>query len=543
MTGPNMHYLPVLSVDSYLEKLRASIDAAAAFETQYDCFQDKSQLEGDLHNAGEQMLEQARERSKRTQTTFRADRFVLQNAANDLERGVQKWKEEEGLKAAFIIIIAIITFGVAIAEIALGDLEAAASIPGDIKTTEKVIEDVKKVKEVLQSQTMKNLRDCAKALYNLYTPMATSIETLKSLDWSSKLDLPTTEQVSGADGDSAAIQSLASWDKWGLQADAQMEFPVSHGIEGADAYQLALRKHAINEKQLAQTQAEAIKAGQGYIQAKLEQHLARQDIESLTQLVQNLTSEKNAYEKAQARFFDRYLALRTTIAIGMQNLIWAEKYITLSNGGVVVDPLKTVADYKADLSQIEEEIQNAKSNYSSGLQTFDYETPPNPLPLHCLSDMVQSLRMNTPPVGSPIRPHSATFTLMPRVSKNDNMSGPFTDGSHFRVSGLDVALIGVRPKVLGDLVVSLEISTSGTYADMQDGHVYNFTTLPLHREFRYRVGTDGKKHVEVTAIDTSNEYALPTPFTQWTIQVVNADDLDFSGLEEVRIDWHGKLRF
>ena len=215
---------------------------------------------------------------------------------------------------------------------------------------------------------MKKVFNGAKALFDLYGPMDKSVRSIMSASWNFTEKIPTTDEVSGANGDAAAIQSLASWDKWQLESDDQLAFPVAQGIGGASAYQLALRKHAINGKQLAQAQAEAIKAGQGYVRARLEQHLAEQDTATLKKLVENLTAEEHTFIVAQAKFFDRYMALRTTIAIDMQNLIWAERFMTLSNSSVVIDPLKEVADYKEDLSRIHHEIEAAKSKYSSDFQ-------------------------------------------------------------------------------------------------------------------------------------------------------------------------------
>ncbi|KAL4802413.1 hypothetical protein BDV18DRAFT_163817 [Aspergillus unguis] len=562
MTGPNMNFFPVLQVGSYKETLQTAIDPADAFEKQYQRFQDKSQSVGDRRQAGEQMLASAKgklELSNRlvemalakyeaaakavtsTQKAFNKDRSELDEASGALKKGIEKWKEEMRLQAAFSIITSIISFAVSIGSIAMGNVSKVADIAGDIEASEKAIEAVKKAtgvikgfKKIVQSETMKKIYKGTKALYELYGPMDEAVRTIKTADWTFNEKLPTTAEVSGANGDAAAIQLLASWDKWRLEADDQLMFPVEQGIDGASAYQLALRRHAINGKQLAQAQAEAIKAGQGYVRARLEQHLAAQDLVSLKTLVENLTAEEHTYAVAQAKFFDRYMALRTTIAIDMQNLIWAERFMTLSSSSVVVDPLKEVADYKEDLARIDHEIEAAKSKYSSDFQEFTYKVPPNTLPSNYLPDMVHALRNGQP----------ATFTLFPDTPQARGLGGPFREGYHFRIDGMEVTLKGVKPKNQHDRVVSVKISTSGTYADVQDDQVYNFTSLPLERTFQYQVDAQGNKgDVEIRAIYESHDYAMPTPFTQWTVQVRHPESLDLSGLEDVLIKWKGKARF
>src|SRR5690625_794307 len=99
-----------------------------------------------------------------------------------------------------------------------------------------------------------------------------------------------------------------------------MEVAVEESIDGAIAYQLALRKHAINGKQLAQAQVEAIKACQEFIHAKLELNLFQRDIQELEKLMENFRREEETYARAEAKFYDRLIALRTSVVIEMRNL-------------------------------------------------------------------------------------------------------------------------------------------------------------------------------------------------------------------------------
>lgn len=92
-------------------------------------------------------------------------------------------------------------------------------------------------------------------------------------DQNPNINIPSTGDISGTsqgDANAAAIVTMAAWDKWLLEADDQMAFAVENNIDSASAYQLALRKHAINGKQLAQAQAEAIKSGYEYVQTQME---------------------------------------------------------------------------------------------------------------------------------------------------------------------------------------------------------------------------------------------------------------------------------
>jgi hypothetical protein len=85
-----------------------------------------------------------------------------------------------------------------------------------------------------------------------------------------------------------------------------------------------------------------------------------------------------------------------------------------------------------------------------------------------------------------------------------------------------------------DMIVSLKILTTGAYSDISGGTVFNFTTLPLSRPFRY-----SPTYIQVDSISASENHMDPTPFTQWTIQLDNPDQYDLSGLTNVRLVWRG----
>ena len=179
------------------------------------------------------------------------------------------------------------------------------------------------------------------------------------------------------------------------------------------------------------------------------------------------------------------------------------------------------------------------------------------LPLNYAAVVVESLKNG--------HHHQANFTLDPlgqassdnkkgnnsENAGNDvsNVAGPFIDGSHFRVEGLDVVLHGAIPKPESlkhkkTVEVTIIITTSGVYADIKDGKVFHFTILPLERHFVYEMKANGKKKKVVTqSTFPSTTHADPTPFTRWTIRIKNAEDLDLSGLTDIGLKWTGSKDF
>lgn len=95
----------------------------------------------------------------------------------------------------------------------------------------------------------------------------------------------------------------------------------------------------------------------------------------------------------------------------------------------------------------------------------------------------------------------------------------------------------------GKVVVDLQISTSGLYQDLQDDQIFSFTSLREVRNFSYELLASGEtgKIYDHAVFPTVN-HAEPTPFTQWTINLLNPENVDLSGLETVDLYWAGHYR-
>ena len=223
----------------------------------------------------------------------------------------------------------------------------------------------------LKSETLETLANCMKALDKIYSAVDGVVRAIHELEANPDADIPSIADISGTsqgDENAALIVTLAAWDRWVLESDEQMQFAVNQQIEGASEYRLALRKHAINGKQLAQVEAEAVKSGQEYVQAEMNVILCDKDIVALKQLRDNYTGQEEIYAQAEAKFFDRFLTMRTSLVIEMRNLVWVYKYWALEDSQVVLDSEKSTADFRADLFFIDTEIETASSRYSTDFQ-------------------------------------------------------------------------------------------------------------------------------------------------------------------------------
>lgn len=136
------------------------------------------------------------------------------------------------------------------------------------------------------------------------------------------------------------------------------------------------------------------------------------------------------------------------------------------------------------------DVSSASASSGSRLQRIISHTNGSiQLPGHFGASIISGLQSQT---------HRASFILIPSTdpANDHSFASIFTDGSHFRAAGLQAYLRGARPRSEylnnGVYRLNLNLSTSGLYADIQDGKVsispvgrrargYRTTSLPPAR--------------------------------------------------------------
>ncbi|PYI08652.1 hypothetical protein BO78DRAFT_385023 [Aspergillus sclerotiicarbonarius CBS 121057] len=540
MAGPHMSYAPVLVLDRYKESTQNAMNAANAFEQQFERFQDKDEslknqilawstmlsqatneknMRANLRDVALNKYNDARDTTATCERQFQADNYDLDLARVDFELGLQKWKDQQRLQSALQIILAAFTFFVGITTLCVGNPgggpEAAKSVDSAVEAVEDAEVIAGQVGKILSADTLKKLAKCVDGLTKIYPLVDPIVQAVGRLELDPSTKIPSTGDVSGTaqgDADAAAIVTMAAWDKWVLEADDQMEFAVSQSIDGASAYRLALRKHSINGKQLAQAQAETVKAGYGYVQAQMEVILCKQQIQELQTLKEDYEGQEAIYAQAQSKFYDRAMALRTSVVIALRDMAWAYRYWALAQIGL-----------------------NADSRYASDFQPFTYDIKSENLPADYGASMLKGIKSDN---------HTSSFSLLPQK----DLCSVFNQGSHYRLDGLNPTLRGALPNpdaVVDDtVVVNLNITTSGIYADIQNGQVFYFASMPHVRRCSYDLDRNGKRgKTRVHPVFETKDHAEPTPFTQWEIMILNPEDLDLHQLEGIDLQWTGSARF
>ncbi|KAI9648028.1 hypothetical protein NHQ30_002656 [Ciborinia camelliae] len=563
ITGPDMNYAPVLVIDDYKSTMNDILKALSEFETQYNRFQDKKESLDNQKQAWNAMMNKAindkslrisarnlarskhtsaKEAVSRCSQLFESDIKELEAAKRKFREGLEAWERKQLFKAVFMLFTAL--YGEPHAILTSGDITGITDIVNAVTAVENARKNPDDEGMYLKSESLGNLGDCMQSIEKLYFAMDSVVQAVKDQESNPDVDIPTIGDISGTsagDANAAEIMTLAAWDIWAPNSNDQMTFGLNESIGGAREYQLALQKHSINGKQLAQAQAETIKAGQEYVYAQMEVIIADKDIKALQDLLAQYCGQEAIYAQAEVKFYNRFMAMRTSLVMEMQNVIWAYKYWALEDSQIVLDSLKTTAAYSSDLVLIDLEIEAVNTRYVNGFQKFKRSISSNQLPSDYGSAMIEGLKGED---------HRASFTFAPSTDKSDyqGFAGIFSDGNHFRVNGLETIMTGVIPKPDsikdGVTTISIQISTSGVYADIQNNKAFNFTSPPKSIRFEYDLtasGDQGETHIPGTF--STEHHAEPTPFTQWTITVRNPEKFDWGGLTEVKLFWTGNAEF
>lgn len=221
--------------------------------------------------------------------------------------------------------------------------------------------------KVFSKDTIELLKSSVEVSISLLDSTTKIPATTDSLKTNPSTEPPILTEAESAMGSSGMdnIVVLAAWDKWALESDQQMEFAVGEGIKGSSEYRLELEKHAVDGKLVTQARGQAIKAGQEYAQLQLGLHAANRDFQRLQTLRIAYDGEISKADDARARFYDSLMMIRTSVLVELRKAVWAYKYLSLRESSLFLDPLKSIADLRADAQLITHEVENWQEQFSS----------------------------------------------------------------------------------------------------------------------------------------------------------------------------------
>lgn len=540
LEASNLNFVPLLSPVIYETVAGAYLAAVGNYETQYNLITRDSTSKADQIKAGNQMLtyfnntaaftdsliaqavsnlDAATNAYGQAQANMTFTSIACMRAATDFEIGVAIWKQDQALKAAFEICMAVGTFAASIGAMCVGDAAAAGAAAGAVAKAGAAASaaadsatTVSKFATAIGnlSKAMSKLENIAKMLQNTFKFMSALRDAAKKMDYTKAVtdfEIPDAGDISGQ----------AEWDIFRLQVDDMMKGAESENIAGAADYRQQLDILSIYGKAQSTAQATMVQVTQElarlYMQKKVSINMINSYKDYLKALEGDIAIDKNTLHNV----YVLQMNMKTYMYMAIRNYTRAYKYWAMSKSLVTPSILKSAAE-------LTEDVATMKTDYADALKKFE----PKPQDFE-ISDEGFSVNITDPDA---IKSFIEDGQLTVLVDKDTEV---FQDLERVRITKVRAWIHGINVAKM----LKVSIRTSGIYADEYQKENFSFSSNPTKLTFAYH-NEDGKIIIDTEGAITEElkaAYFKPTPFTEWTISVdkkvprnqVNKITLSFAG--------------
>ncbi len=283
-----------------------------------------------------------------------------------------------------------------------------------------------------------------------------------------------------------------------------MKFVIDQNVRGAVAYQGELEKMANYGQTILQVQSGLVKAQHHLIQLKVSSEQAEAKKARLEVLVANY--EKNASGEAELakEFFGALMDLKRPVYLALSLYQAAYEYWSLKPAEKRISLLDSPASLQASLAGLKEKFAETLQNFPTEPQPFEGKSI-RVSDAGKLNELLQTGSLSVP-VGL----NNSAFSGLNRV----------------RLESVRVFLHfkGGSPNRL----IACNLTSAGAFADRMQTKEFAFQSKSLLRLFEYRTNAAGVPEILVdgrVADKLAFAYFEPTPFTQWTVSLINRSDI------------------
>ena len=537
LEASNLNFVPLLSPVIYETVAGAYLAAVGNYETQYNLVTQDATSKADQIRAGNQMLtyfnntaaftdsliaqavsnlDAATNAYGQAQANMTSTSITCMRAAAEFKIGVEIWKQDQALKAAFEICMAVGTFAGSIGAMCVGDVAAAGAAAGAVvKAGEAAADSAKTVSKFATaignlSKAMSKLENIAKMLQNTFKFMNDLREVAKKMDYTKAVtdfEIPDAGDISGQ----------AEWDIFRLQVDDMIKGAESENIAGAAEYRQHLDILSIYGKAQSTAQATMVQVTQELARLYMQRKVSANMIESYKNYLKALEGDIAIDKNALHNVYVLQMNMKTYMYLAIRNYTRAYKYWAMSKSLVTPSILKTAAE-------LTEDVATMKTDYADALKKFE----PKPQDFE-ISDEGFSINItNSEAIKAFIEDGQITVIV-------DKDSEVFQDLDRVRITKVRAWIHGINVTKM----LKVSIRTSGIYADEYRKEKFIFSSNPTKLTFAYH-NEDGKIIIDTEGAITEElraAYFKPTPFTEWTISIdkkvprnqVNKITLSFAG--------------
>jgi hypothetical protein len=548
-------FVPYLTKAVYTDLAQVFVNEAQQYESDYMTLSTQALVNSEFTQLAQTMLKNAQYNSQYVNglaaqslsnynnavaaynvafKNFNDQQLTAKLIAADFQNiGVPEYEREQIIKAIFSIVQAIITFGVGIAAMLVGDEAAApAAVEGAVEGVEAVEEAAEAGSEIAKlakelKDVMEQLKKLIEGLKKVYELANSVMEAAKNIQ--SAQSLVAKMNGMDTDTDDANLSDTGLWDIYKLHVDDSLASPVEKGIEYAKDYQMALDEVVIYGKSLSAAQLAVVTASQDYARVLLQQQLAQQQQTELEGYVNSLQNGQKPLAAMMQQFYQRYLDAKSSLFAALQGYKASYFYWALQPSTVqaqIINKVDALDTGLQNMTQIAIDQQSALTHFSP---------PPS-----VMSDKL--FVVNDPATIANFQKTGSGTWAIPTDDPD------FAQLDRVRLNTVRIWLEGANSAD----IISVNIKNSGNYLNRFQGTGFQFTSKPLGQLFQYRLGggnvqpdwTFDNGQVATIELDgrvdneVSYAYFQPTPFTEWTISV-NPANVDLSKLTKITMEFMG----
>ena len=399
---------------------------------------------------------------------------------------------------------------------------AAAELAAATEATAKAAKAVLRLENLTKS--LKNLKEIIEILQKSVLASFTIFNKASSLAKGGPDTSATDKEYSNlkellSKNTNTTLSPSEAWDAFLIEFDLSMEFAINaddgKGIDFAADYKAQVHRLAIFGKSLAKAQEGVIQTSNKISAILLQRGLLHQQNKRLEQYVNNVSTSEAEFVDMQQIFYGRLLDMKGNLFSALQNYKDTYYYWALKESVIQPSILSSVKDIGTGI----EDIAKIKIDQESAFKSFSPAPGPFQRKEIKITDQetLASLK-NNHSVTIPVGVESNVFKNLERV----------------RFDNIQVWLDGASHE---NDVITIDIVCSGVFVDTYKGKHMSFISEPLEEKFQYRTFKESEKREDpdfwlnnntVKAFSEHDAritdemkfaYAMPTPFTEWTIDV------------------------
>ena len=544
-------FVPILNEQVYKEVTTAYLKAAKVFEGNFDglvaeldqhtnleafvkankdYFTDQTGVAAKLIDQMQKNVDDAEALLKQNQDKLNAlikHDGAIDKAKRTFQDGVDKYKEEQKNKAALGICTAVLEVGASVAAMAAGDEAAvgtaAKGATDAVKAGEAVAETVSKMAKLWEA--MKKIAKVIKKLSELGKKLLEAKEAIENLVKADGLKTSDFGKGINVADDDKDVFDNAYWEVFKINI-GDILTPYSTGdtkIEGASDYLEQLQFLAIYGEAVYANQVTVTQLRQKLLQLVLEAEVAKNQQVRLEELVRQEIVQEELLQRAKIIAYQNLLRVKGRVVFYMDEQAAAYRYWA-------VEP-----DLKADwlpslgntVGELEEKLAKIDEGRVNAMEKFN--PTPQPMDVRLIIDQTELIEQ--------MRTSRQLSWTIPMNQKEFNV--PFRFGrarvERFRVYVNKEAVLNPNE------TISIEVSTSAHYYDRyKDAQVLEYVSAPFRKPFEYRSRRMDQPIADGTiAHELEFSYFEPTPFTTWTIKIMENSPVDLSKLKTVTLQLTG----